>query len=84
MDMPIPPREISLFRNGANQALRIPRDLELPGKKVTIEPMPDGLYIRVLPQKHDTLASLLASWEPMDFDFPNVDEGMLPLDDVKL
>ena len=84
MDMTIPPREVSLFRNGANQALRIPRDLELPGKKVTIEPMPDGLYIRVVPEKHDTLASLLASWEPMDFDFSDLDGGMLPLDDINL
>ena len=84
MDTTNPPREISLFRNGANQALRIPRDLELPGKKVTIEPMPDGLYIRVVPEKHDTLASLLASWEPMDFDFSDVDVGMLPLDDIIL
>ena len=84
MDMKIPPREISLFRNGTNQALRIPRDLELPGKKVTIEPMPDGLYIRVVPEKHDTLASLLASWEPMDFDFSDLDGGMLPLDDINL
>ena len=84
MDMKIPPREISLFRNGTNQALRIPRDLELPGKKVTIEPMPDGLYIRVVPEKHDTLASLLASWEPMDFDLPDVDGGMLPLDAINL
>lgn len=28
-------RHVRLFRNGANQALRIPRDLELPGNRAT-------------------------------------------------
>ena len=28
-------RQVRLFRNGRNQALRIPRDLELPGREAT-------------------------------------------------
>ena len=28
-----PARHVSLFRNGANQAVRIPKEFELPGKK---------------------------------------------------
>ncbi len=30
-----PERQMRLFRNGRNQALRIPRDLELPGRVAT-------------------------------------------------
>ncbi len=30
-----PERQVRLFRNGRNQALRIPRDLELPGRVAT-------------------------------------------------
>lgn len=29
-------RQVRLFRNGRNQALRIPRDLELPGRAATL------------------------------------------------
>ncbi len=29
-------RQERLFRNGRNQALRIPRDLELPGRAATL------------------------------------------------
>ncbi len=29
-------RRVSLFRNGRNQAVRIPREFELPGKEVTM------------------------------------------------
>jgi hypothetical protein len=31
-----PERQVRLFRNGRNQALRIPRDLELPGQVTTL------------------------------------------------
>ena len=30
------PRQVSLFRNGANQAIRIPKEFELPGKEALL------------------------------------------------
>jgi len=30
------------------------------------------------------LATLLAGWEPLDEILPDVDEGLLPLDDIRL
>jgi antitoxin VapB len=35
-------------------------------------------------KKPNTLAELLASWEPLEEEFPDVDDGLLPLDDIKL
>ncbi|AYO82897.1 MULTISPECIES: antitoxin [Methylobacterium] len=32
----------SLFRNGRSQALRIPREFELPGSSVSIRRLPNG------------------------------------------
>jgi antitoxin VapB len=83
--MPNPPtqRRARLFRNGRNQALRIPREFELPGDEVIIHKEGDRLIVEPV-NKRNTLAELLASWEPLEEEFPDVDDGLLPLDDVKL
>lgn len=36
------------------------------------------------PVKKSPLPELLATWEPIEDDFPDVDEGLLPLDDIEL
>ncbi len=76
-------RHARLFRNGRNQAVRIPREFELPGQEVIIRKDGDRLILEPI-RKYNSLAELLASWEPLDEEFPDVDEGLLPLDDVKL
>ena len=76
-------RHARLFRNGRNQAVRIPREFELPGQEVIIRKDGDRLILEPV-RKYNSLAELLASWEPLDEEFPDVDEGLLPLDDVKL
>jgi antitoxin VapB len=83
--MPIPPtqRHARLFRNGRNQALRISREFELSGDEVVIHKEGDRLIVEPV-KKSNTLAELLASWEPLEEEFPDVDDGLLPLDDVKL
>ena len=76
-------RHARLFRNGRNQALRIPREFELPGDEVIIHK--EGARLIVEPVKKTSgLADLLASWEPLEEEFPDVDEGLLPLDNIKL
>ena len=83
MPNPTVERRARLFRNGRNQAVRIPREFELPGNEVIIRK--DGDRLIVKPVKKPTgLAELLASWEPLEEEFPDVDEGLLPLDDIKL
>ncbi len=75
-------RHIRLFKNGRNQALRIPREFELPGDEAVIHKEGDRLIIE--PAKKKSLLKLLETWEPLDEEFPDVDEGLLPLDDVEL
>lgn len=76
-------RHARLFRNGRNQALRIPRELELAGDEVVIQKDGDRLIVESV-KKPSRLATLLASWKPIADAFPDVDEGLRPPDDVEL
>jgi antitoxin VapB len=69
-------RRVSLFRNGRNQAVRIPREFELPGDEAIMRKEGDKLIIEPPPKKMDSLAALFASWEPEDF--PEIED--LPAD----
>ncbi len=75
-------RKIRLFRNGRNQALRIPREFELEGNEATIHK--DGNRLIIEPATTGGLLALLATLEPVDDTFPDVDETLLPLDDPEL
>jgi antitoxin VapB len=79
-----PARHVRLFRNGANQAVRIPKEFELPGKEAEIRQIGQTLVITPINADPKTLRALLDSWEPMEEDFPDVDAGLLPLDDIVL
>lgn len=61
-------RPVSLFRNGRNQAVRIPREFELDGHQALMRKEGDSLIIT--PLKSSRLLDLLAGWEPLDEDFP--------------
>jgi len=80
----VPPRHVRLFRNGANQALRIPKEFELPGKEALMHREGDRLIIEPVKGKASTLAEAMKDWEDIDEPFPDVDEGLLPLDDINL
>lgn len=72
-------RHIKLFRNGRNQALRIPREFELPGDQATIRRQGDQLIIE--PTHRLPLLALLATLRPLDEDFPNIEELLIePVD----
>jgi antitoxin VapB len=71
-----------LFRNNRNQAIRIPVEFELPGSEATIRRDGDRLIIE--PVRKSNFLEILASWEPLDEEFPDVDKTLTPLRDVKL
>ena len=75
-------RHVRLFRNGRNQALRIPREFELEGEEAIIHKEGDRLIIE--PVRKGKLLSLLATLKPLQEPFPDVDETLPPLDDVEL
>ena len=64
-------RHVSLFRNGRNQAIRIPREFELEGTEAIIRKEGNRLIIEPAPPRNKLL-TLLASWEPLDEDFPEI------------
>jgi len=75
-------RRVRLFRNGRNQALRIPREFELEGDEAILRK--DGDRLIVEPVRKGRLLRLLASLAPLDEPFPDVDQDLAPLDDVVL
>jgi antitoxin VapB len=66
------PRRATLFKNGRNQAIRIPRDLELPGKEALIRK--DGERLIIEPVPPPRLLAVLASLEPIEDIFPDIDD----------
>lgn len=76
------PRHARLFRNGRNQAVRIPREFELPGDEVIVHREGDRLILE--PVKTRNLLAALALLKPVTEPFPNVDTGLMPLDDIEL
>jgi antitoxin VapB len=85
VDPTLKPRQCraQLFRSGRHQALRIPKDFELPGKEVILHRDGNRLIIEPVELKPDLLA-VLATLQPLNEDFPDVDEGLLPLDEIRL
>lgn len=65
------PRYARLFRNGRNQALRIPHELELDADEVVIYRDDDRLILQPVPRM-PSLAQVLAKLEPLDEEFPEV------------
>ncbi|MDE2397476.1 MAG: AbrB/MazE/SpoVT family DNA-binding domain-containing protein [Burkholderiales bacterium] len=65
-------RHASLFRNGRNQAVRIPREFELEGTEVLMRKEGDRLILT--PIRKNRLLDLLASWTPLDEGLPEVED----------
>lgn len=78
-----PARFASLFRNGRNQAVRIPKEFELDGDRVRISKEGTRLILEpVVASKR--LTAVLAGLGPIDEEFPDVDTALPPLDEPEL
>lgn len=75
-------RRVRLFRNGRNQAVRIPREFELAGKEAILRQEGDRLVLEPLAKRG--LLAVLAKLRPIPDRFPEVDRGLRPPDDVEL
>jgi antitoxin VapB len=65
-----PERHVKLFKNGRNQAVRIPREFELPGEDAIMRKEGDRLVIELAPPK--SLLALLTTMTPLEEDFPPI------------
>lgn len=75
-------RHVRLFRNGRNQALRIPREFELEGEEALVRK--EGERLIVEPIRKGRLLALLSTLKPLDESLPDVDEDLPGLDDVAI
>jgi antitoxin VapB len=74
-------RHVRLFRNGSNQALRIPRDLELPGNEAVIRKDGDRLIVEAV--KKQSLLAILATLQHLDEEFPEMEDPPVNDGDVE-
>ncbi len=65
-------RPVKLFRNGRNQAVRIPVEFELPGTDAIM--FREGDRIVIEPARKPGLAALLESWADMSEEFPEIED----------
>ncbi|HJP33902.1 MAG TPA: AbrB/MazE/SpoVT family DNA-binding domain-containing protein [Candidatus Latescibacteria bacterium] len=66
-------RHVRLFRNGRNQAVRIPRQFEIPGEDAIMRKEGERIIIEPAPKK--SLLDVLASLEPLPEEFPAIDDA---------
>ena len=81
-------KEVSVFRNGRSQAVRIPKEFEIETDRVIVARQPDGsLLLRPTERKMSLIEALdwLQAQGPME-DFPGDpgEDDLMPLDDVEL
>lgn len=80
IENPLKARHVKLFTNGRNQAIRIPREFELPGNEAVIRKDGDRLIIE--PSPRTSLLGVLETLAPLDEDFPELADP--PADEVDL
>ncbi len=73
-------RRVKLFRNGRNQAVRIPVEFELPGDEAVMHRDGDRLVIE--PVRKRGLVALLKSMKPLEEGFPEIDDPLPPRENV--
>jgi antitoxin VapB len=65
-------RHVRLFKNGRNQAVRIPREFELPGDEAILRKEGDRLVLEAVPPRR--LLQVLAQLSPLEDEFPAIDD----------
>jgi antitoxin VapB len=65
-------RHVRLFRNGRNQAVRIPVEFELPGSEAIMHRDGDRLVIE--PVRKRGLVALLKTMTPLEESIPEIDD----------
>ncbi len=72
-------RRVKIFKNGRNQAVRIPREFELPGEDAVMRKEGERLVIE--PAAPQSLLALLKTLKTIDEDFaPIPDPAPEPVD----
>ena len=73
-------RQVSLFRNGSNQAIRIPREFELEATEAII--YKEGERLIIEPARKKSLKILLATLPSLQEDFPEIIDTFVEAEDI--
>ncbi|NJP08270.1 MAG: AbrB/MazE/SpoVT family DNA-binding domain-containing protein [Leptolyngbyaceae cyanobacterium RU_5_1] len=73
---------VSLSTSGSDQVLTIPHEFALSGTEVLLRK--DGHRLIIEPIPPSSLLAMLTTLQDITDDFPKMDEGLLPLDDITL
>ncbi len=65
-------RHVKLFKNGRNQAVRIPREFEQPGEDAIIRK--EGQRPIIEPAPPNSLLAILATLATLDEEFPPIED----------
>lgn len=74
-------RHVRLFRNGRNQALRIPREFELEGDEAIIRKEGNRLIVEPV-ESSNRLIQLLKRMKPIDERLPSIEDPPLEDEDI--
>ncbi|MBB3948016.1 antitoxin VapB [Rhizobium skierniewicense] len=77
-------RHVKLFRNGRNQAVRIPVEFELPGDEAVMHRDGDRLIIEPTDRRKGNMIEWLRQQSPLDEDVPEFDLDEQPPRSVDL
>ena len=66
-------RHVKLFKNGQNQAVRIPNDFRLQGSEVIMRREGSRLIIEAISSKSFT--ELFAGWQPLNDGMPDISDS---------
>jgi len=76
-------KDVKLFKNRRNQAVRIPMDFAFDADTVRISR--DGERLILEPVRENALVALLDSWQPLDdalHEFPAIDDPPVAPEDI--
>ncbi len=73
-------RHVKLFKNGRSQAVRIPREFELPGEDAIIRK--EGSRLIIEAARPRSLLAVLKTWEPLDEEIGLIED--LPAEPVDI
>ena len=75
-------RNVRLFKNGSNQALRIPKEFEFDCDEAIVHKEGDRLIVD--PVRKGKLIAILETLKPLADEFPDIDKNLAPLDDIEI
>lgn len=73
---------VKLIRNGDTQSLILPQGFIFSSTEFTLRQEENRLILEPIQKK--SLLELLSSLDDLDEEFPDIEEGLLPLDNIDL